>query len=105
MNSSRRLLIHLFLCTGMAHDEIIALAVVVALGIMGTFVVPGPDKALHRVLVWTSVVCVYLFWLMVYQSQKYPLLYPVDTRYSEASNSTRDWAAQLWNNATHKADT
>lgn len=29
----------------MAYVELIALGVVVALGIVGTFVVPGPDKA------------------------------------------------------------
>jgi len=27
----------------------------------------GFDRVLHRLLVWITVFCVYIFWLMVYQ--------------------------------------
>jgi len=34
------------------------------------------DKALFRTLIWTAVVCMWLFWLVTYMSQLNPIIVP-----------------------------
>eukprot|EP01123_Difflugia_compressa_P003213 TRINITY_DN1409_c1_g2_i1.p1 TRINITY_DN1409_c1_g2~~TRINITY_DN1409_c1_g2_i1.p1 ORF type:complete len:101 (+),score=11.24 TRINITY_DN1409_c1_g2_i1:83-385(+) len=53
-----------------------------ALIVIGLVLAPGPDRSLNRVLIVTAVICVWLNWIMIFISQMYPILVPVDDRYS-----------------------
>mmetsp|Transcript_7552 Transcript_7552/g.22305 ORF Transcript_7552/g.22305 Transcript_7552/m.22305 type:complete len:87 (-) Transcript_7552:305-565(-) len=37
------------------------------------------SKQLGRVVVWTSTICMWLFWAFVYMHQMVPLIYPIHT--------------------------
>jgi len=73
--------------------------VTAGVGILGSIFTPGPDKALNRLLIWTAIVCLYGFWLMVYKSQLNPILRPVDTRFNDPTldYNTLLEIAQHWN--------
>eukprot|EP01123_Difflugia_compressa_P003192 TRINITY_DN14080_c0_g1_i1.p1 TRINITY_DN14080_c0_g1~~TRINITY_DN14080_c0_g1_i1.p1 ORF type:complete len:100 (+),score=8.32 TRINITY_DN14080_c0_g1_i1:104-403(+) len=55
--------------------------VAVAFIIIGLLLAPGPDRWLNRVLIVTAVICLWLNWIMIFVSQMYPILVPVDDRY------------------------
>jgi len=56
---------------------IIGTTVFAALGLLfGTWIPWTRDKELGRLLVWTAVVCCWLFWIIVYMSQINPLIAP-----------------------------
>ncbi len=48
------------------------------IGSIGIFVVPAmkQDKGLSGLLVWTTVVCMWLLWLITYMMQLNPLIEP-----------------------------
>jgi len=60
----------------------VATGLAVAISIIGYWLVPGPDKPLHRTMLWTAVVMCWLMWLITYMSQMYYLAVP------ERANST-----------------
>jgi hypothetical protein len=92
--------------------EAVVFAIWAVAGLVGSFVVPGPDKSLQRVLLWTTLACSYLLyelhfylcfssrltssWFMVYMSQKYCILLPVDTRFQGATPEVREFNARIW---------
>jgi len=58
----------------------VPIAIATGLGILVSLVgfcfVPGPDKALHRTMVVTAVVMMWLLWLVTYMAQMYPITVP-----------------------------
>jgi len=78
------------------YVELVAAAVWLVLGFLGTIFTPGEDKALGRVLIWTTVICTFSYWFIVYQSQKNPILYPMDSRFAAAPFPLAKEAAERW---------
>jgi len=54
----------------------IATGLAIAIAIIGSFIVPGPDKVLHRHMLVTATVMCWLMWLLAYMSQMYYLAVP-----------------------------
>jgi len=51
-------------------------AIALFVAIIGAFIVPGPDKVLHRHMLVTAVVMCGLMWLLAYMSQMFYLAVP-----------------------------
>jgi len=54
---------------------------------IGFFLVPGPDKPLHRVMLWTAVVMCWLMWLLAYMSQMNYLAVPERSNHTNSSSA------------------
>uniref|UniRef100_A0A6B2LVH5 V-type proton ATPase subunit n=1 Tax=Arcella intermedia TaxID=1963864 RepID=A0A6B2LVH5_9EUKA len=67
---------------------IVGCCIFIGIAIIGViFPFCGSDKALTRVLIVTAVFCCWLNWFLIYLSQMYPILVPVDERYATFYNN------------------
>merc|ERR1711963_823179 len=53
------------------------------------------SRQLGRVVVWTSCICMWLFWSFVYMHQMVPLIYPVHTAESFSAASRESYSHSI----------
>jgi hypothetical protein len=80
--------------------EAVVFAIWAVAGLVGSFVVPGPDKSLQRVLLWTTLACSYLLYESTYSSSSHmqlvdgvyvaKILYPFACRCKISRSNSRN---------------